>query len=282
MGIFQSEGFNFMDGLNSEYIVVESNRLKEYIDYINTKDISAIVINDSYYLNGDIDFLRDCPKVRKVNIVGSSLENYEGLSYLIHLQVLYFGEPKTKVDISQFTELEELYVDINKNVIGLEECRKLRVLKLWKYKPQSKNLLGISKLSNIEELEVTQSTITDLTGISSLPKLLKFGLYYSNKLESIKQITEGNRVLKELSIESCKYIQDFSEIIALKNLEKLLITESGEIPSIHFIGELPKLKSFVFMGTTVVDGNLNPCIGLEYVAFTDKKHYSHRMKDINK
>ena len=279
MAIVQKDGFNFLDGLYREYIVVESTRLKEYVNYINAHDISAVAINDSYYLNDNVDFLRNCPHVKEMNIIGSFIKNYEGLNCLNNLHVLFFGDPKTKVDISQFYELQELYVDMNKNVVGLEKCKNLRVLKLWKYKPKTKDLTELSNLSKIEELELTQSAITSLTGISAFPKILKLGLYFCNKLESIRQITEGSLEIKELAIESCKNIKDFSEIKTLKELEKLLFTESGVIPSVRFIEELPQLNSFVFMGTTVEDGNLNPCIGLEYVAFTGKKHYTHKMKD---
>ncbi|WML48519.1 hypothetical protein RCG23_25415 [Neobacillus sp. PS3-34] len=281
MAIVQKDGFNSLDGLNSEYIVFDSNRLKEYVDYINAQGISAIAINDSYYLDDNIDFLRNCPNVKKVNINGTFIENYEGLNYLNHLHVLFFGDPKTKVDVSKFHELQELYVDMNKNVVGIKKCINLRVLKMWKYKPKTNDLTELSDLSKIEQLAMTQSTIISLTGISAFPKLLKLDLNFCSKLESIKQISEGSQKIKELAIESCKNIKDFSEINTLKELEKLLFTDSGEIPSIRFIEELPQLKSFVFMGTTVEDGNLNPCIGLEYVAFTQKKHYTHKMKDFN-
>ena len=42
MGITQRDGFNFFDGLNKDYIVIESNKLKKYIDYINLNYESAV------------------------------------------------------------------------------------------------------------------------------------------------------------------------------------------------------------------------------------------------
>ena len=45
---------------------------------------------------------------------------------------------------------------------------------------------------------------------------------------------------------------------------------------IDIINNLKELNCFSFVGSTVVDGDLNFCEGIEYVSFTDKKHYSHK------
>jgi protein phosphatase 1 regulatory subunit 7 len=248
------------------------------VNYINAHNITAIAINNLFYFDKDINFLKECPNVKKINILSSLVENFEGLNSLNDLNVLLLDEPKTTVDISQFSKLQELYVDMNKNVVGIENCSNLRVLKLWKYKPVSKNLNELFNLINLEELVLTQSMVTSLTGCFVFSKLVKLGLYYCSKLESIKEIKECSQTLRQLSIESCKNIKDFNEVSTLKEIEKLSFINSGEVPSIKFIKQLPNLKFFVFMGTTVIDGDLSPCIGLEYVAFNEKKHYTHKMK----
>lgn len=282
MAIIQKDGFNFMDGLNSHYIVIDSKRTHEYIQYINENDITAVTLTDSFYMNSDIDFLSECSAIHTINITSSYVVDLKGLSYLNKLKVLSFGEPKTPIDVSQFSELSTLHVDLNKNVLGLEDCVNLRVLKLWKFKPPSKDLTGLSNLTKLVEVELTQSAVTSLKGIEVFTSLQKVGVYYCSKLERIQSLAEGSSPINKLSIESCKKIKDFEKLSALKELEELLITESGEIPSIEFIKQLPLLRSFVFMGTTVMDGNLNPCAGLQYVAFTDKKHYTHKIKDFKR
>ncbi|MFB9328274.1 hypothetical protein ACFFSY_20280 [Paenibacillus aurantiacus] len=282
MAIIQKDGFKFMDGLNSEYIVLEGDRIQEYVNYINTNNTASIAINDSFYDKTTLDFLKDCGDVKKVNIISSNIEDYSGLNSLVNLQVLFLGDPITKVDVSKFSNLEALYVDINKNVIGIENCKSLKILNMWKYKPKSKDLTLLSDLINLEQLEIFQSTITSLKGIRAFSKISKLGLYYCSKLESVNQLNwENGSHLIELSIESCKNIQDADQLHNLNKLEKLTFTDNGQIPSIQFIKNLPQLKHFVFMGTTVNDGILNYCQGLDYVAFTDKKHYTQKMKDFN-
>ena len=47
------------------------------------------------------------------------------------------------------------------------------------------------------------------------------------------------------------------------------------------IGDLDHLESFVFDGTTILDGDLTYCERLNFVFFNQKKHYSHKLKDLN-
>ena len=64
-------------------------------------------------------------------------------------------------------------------------------------------------------------------------------------------------------------------------LEELSLTNCGENENIGFIKLMKNLKVFVFIITNVVDGDLSTCIGLRYSGFFDKKHYSHKFKELN-
>ena len=51
---------------------------------------------------------------------------------------------------------------------------------------------------------------------------------------------------------------------------------------ISFIRKMKNLKFFSFVKTNIKDGDITPCLGLEYAGFDDKRHYSHRMKQVNR
>jgi hypothetical protein len=93
-------------------------------------------------------------------------------------------------------------------------------------------------------------------------------------ISAIKHLSEN---LKDLEIESAKKIEDFSPIGKVWSLEDLALNNCGTIPSIGFIKHLPHLESMKFWDSTVVDGDVSPCLELEYVYFTNKKHYSHKL-----
>ncbi|EEK95319.1 hypothetical protein bcere0012_16390 [Bacillus cereus BDRD-ST24] len=35
------------------------------------------------------------------------------------------------------------------------------------------------------------------------------------------------------------------------------------------------------MDSTIVDGNLESCVGIDFVGFNNKRHYSHKFKELN-
>lgn len=281
MAIIDNDGFMFLDGLSSEYIVVESNRLDDYIKYINKHKICAIYICSLYYFDDNVDFLKECEHVEKINITSTCILNYYGLSYLEKLKVLLLPELKGIVDLNNNQYIEELSIEMNREILGLNKLKNLKTLRLWKYKPKSKNLTELKDLKSIENLKISQSTIQSLNGCEELDKLKSLELSYLSKLESIEEINRINNSLKTLEFVSCKKIKDHECVECLSNLEVLAFNECGEIGSISFIKNMSNLESFVFMGTNIVDGDLSPCIGIKYVAFQDKKHYSHKYREFN-
>lgn len=67
---------------------------------------------------------------------------------------------------------------------------------------------------------------------------------------------------------------DFAFISKLKSLKSLEMNNCGNIPNIMFLNDLPNLTRFVFINTSVLDGNLTPCLRLEHAATLDKRHYN--------
>ncbi|WBW97206.1 hypothetical protein [Oceanirhabdus sp. W0125-5] len=279
MAIIEKNGFKFLSGLNSQYIVIESNRLEQYLNYIKNNEISSIYISSLYFLEDNIDFLLDLIFVKKINISATSIKNYDGLKHLKNLKELILSNLNTKVDLSNNIFLETLSIDLDKKIVGLEKLSSLKKFKIWKYKPKSRNLTELSNLSSIEELTVTQSTITSLKGCGKFKNLKKLELNYINKLEFIDQLELNADILKSLRIDNCKKIKNHNYVSCLKELELLSFCDCDKISTIEFIRNLPKLKQFMFVNTNVIDGDLSPCLGLEYVGFSNKRHYSHKCED---
>jgi len=104
--------------------------------------------------------------------------------------------------------------------------------------------------------------------------LQKLELNNVSSLEIIDEIEKNSTSIKSLRFDSCKKIKNFEYVSNLKELEVLGLNNCGDIPIIQFIKGLPKLKNLTFVNTSIIDGDISPCIGLDYVSFSDKKHYS--------
>lgn len=83
-----------------------------------------------------------------------------------------------------------------------------------------------------------------LNGIKEIVNFQSLGLYY---LRTLKDITAAFQDVKapitELFIEDCKNIVDFPPIQNLQELNNLIISDCGDIPSLSFLVS-PKTQDY--------------------------------------
>ena len=192
------------------------------------------------------------------------------------------GISNAKLDLAQITSLEEFGAYPYKNIINLDQCLNLKKLSFTYYYPKSKNLEEISSLKNLKSLIIIKSNISSFKGLGDLKKLHKIDLSYLPNLYYIDELDKISGNLTILRLDGCKRIQNHKYIVNLRELQLLSFDSCGEITSIGFIRQMPKLKAFVFMNSNVLDGDISPCSGLDYVAFTNKRHYSHKLSDFSR
>lgn len=259
-------------------VKISEDNIKESITYIQEHKINNVDI--SYELD-QVYFLSECPDIEIVSLGGEDLKDVSGLYHLQNLKSLSINEtrPSLEIDFERIPSLEVLYGQIPPKAKGIRTHENLKEITLWSYKPKTKNLEQFSGLSNLKSLELIQSNITSLRGAEGLKSLEKLDLYSLTSLSDLKDIKNLSKSLRVLNIEKCKKISGFTPIAELKDLEKLSMLDCGEVASIQFVNQLPGLKMLAFGGTTVLDGDLNPCERIEHVYFTQKKQYTHRLKE---
>lgn len=244
---------------------------------------------------GSFDFLDQCKKLGHITIELKVLPNhYSSLEYrgkylvknydveplysmknLKSLSVIDGEEPyvvsKIQIDLSRFSGLEEFLGD-SKHVKNISEARGLKTLWLNGYEKDS--LLELSELSKLDTLELDMPKITSLDGCEKMYQLQCLYLRYGRRLSDISALEKVKHSLKALRIENCARIEDFSVLEKLEALELLELSGSNEIPDISFIKKMKNLKTFVFT-VNILDGDLSPCLGLQYVACArGRKHYN--------
>lgn len=263
-------------------IVIEDEFLGDYVDYIQKNNIKKIQINELYYKKDHVDFLEKCPELEDINISSIHIKDIESIYKLKSLRKLGIHVPNISLDLSKLQELDELDLEWNKNIKGLESCSNLRKLFLLQYKPINKNLEELQGLVKLRNLTLTQSNILSFQGVSSLVELKTLELNYLRNILQLDELEQNAESMEVLSIQSCKKISNWDSLIKQKKLKQISLANCGKIPSVHFTYQLTNLSTFIFMETLVEDGDLTPLLKLDYVAFNDKKHYSHKSSDFNK
>lgn len=281
MGFFYQDGFRFYER-ERKTIVIDDKKFESYITYINDNQIKSIGLNGLYYHQTDVNFLEKCPHIEEVNINDSLIIDHSKLYSLKNLKVLSFDEPKKELDLSVFSNtLEKLYIEHNKHVKKIETCVNLIRLIIWKYKPESKNLEGLINLKQLQELSIIQGNVTSLKGSRAFIKLVKLEICYLRNFKYIDEVENNSKTLQSITFDHCRKIENHSYVACLKELKTLHLSSCGDIKNLKFVSELPKLKHLTFIDSNVIDGDITPCVGIDWVAFNNKRHYNRTFEEIN-
>lgn len=278
------EGFVILIGEDGhESLFINSDRITECINYLHSNNLRFITINSfQNYKSKNIDFLFHLKDYLEGLSVLDTYYDYGIINELYKLK--YLGIPdngKDVIDLRNFPDLETCGLAYSVRLQGLESCINLKSLTLSNYKPKVKNLSALQSLTNLVHLSLIKTDITSLLGIECFRVLRHFEIFGDSKLESLAALLPISNSIEKLQIEKCKNIRDFEMLGSLKSLKKIIISESGEINTLSFIKELPLLEFISFWGTTVLDGNIAYCKGLNYVGFDNKKHYTDKLEDFN-
>lgn len=284
MAIIKKDGFEFIDDINGnpEAFVLKGIFIEREIEYIIKNKIKSLYLNffDSKGIN-NLDFLERISFIEKININDLDID-YSGLYHLKNLEyaIICVKNKKQYLDYSEFKHLKYLSIDWYSQFPNLAKNEKLKELVIWKFKPKSKSFIELNLPKELENLEVTESNILSIEGLN-LHNLKKIEAHYCNSLNSLRGIKNISLNLNAIILDNCKKLTNYNDLGDCKKLEKIILSNCGEIPSLKWLKELKRVKHFSFWNTRLYDGNTNPCFGIDYVSFKNAKHYNHKEEEFD-
>ena len=238
-----------------------------------------------------LDFLVNFPNAEQITEVVialnfDSLQPVSGFSALKSLSI--GGQSKQEIDFSLIRHLESLSITGNFIFRNLHELSlsslAVAETKTFPFEEINSGLQSlylrhvnmdwnqIDHFHELSNLELVQLPIQDLLGMKKLPALMKCVIAYCSKLKDFSGL-RFCQLLQDLELDHVKgvSVEDLSD---LPNIRKLILSSVGTLPSIKFIDSLPTLKFLSFVGTNILDGDLTPCLRLDYAGTLNKRHYN--------
>lgn len=258
---------------------LDSSRIEECLHYFREHSMDRLVINPSRgFKTRDLSFLHDHPYVEDLGVV-LPLRGSMDLSPLASLRSLkrLLLSDAVPFDLSQFPMLVCFHGAWHQG-LHLEGCR-LKELGLGRYRSKERDLTGLPSMPTLETFHFADSQIRSLRGLEAFPNLRHAELAYLPKLESLQEV-ESLRELEFLTFDTCRKLRDHAVVVALQKLKTLRFNECGPMATLSFLDSMPNLQEFRFVGTDVVDGDLHYLLRLASVAFTSKRHFSHKQRDV--
>lgn len=252
--------------------------IKSFLNFIEGKSIRHISINNISKSNVvKLDFIRESSDYFKGLSINGNIAIVENLiNECSNLDILNLGSLiKEDFSIDKLVNLRSIYMYFSLKIINSIKSKSL--VKLAIEGIGEKDLIFLKNLTNIKDLTIVKGKLEELNGIEYLNNIESLSLFYLNKLNTIEQLNEVKTSLKSLDIQNCKSITDYSSLVNMSELERLLIISSGNIVNLAFILGLTKLSHFSFVDTNIVDGDLSYCDGIKgFVGFNNKKHYNRK------
>ena len=257
-----------------------SRSIEEHIQLINQYKLEKAKI-----ICKDISFITQCPSLKEISVYPDDFGN-DGFDYtpLYSMPGLksvccctQYGineQYRSNVDYSRIQGIKE----ISAAGIGHSGYEKIPTLETLWISSCRKHLdfQHISCSVQLQDVTLMQCGIRRLNGIEKHPKLRSLALYHNRSLTDISSLSSLGKSLQILAIEGCPKISDFTVLSALVELEHLQLYGSNTLPTLSFLKEMPKLKTFTFT-MNVEDGDLSLCKNIPYASCRNRKHFN--MKD---
>ena len=166
-----------------------------------------------------------------------------------------------------------------------EDFTRVEYAILWYLKHKTDSYDSLPGSKTLSYLELNSANIKDFKGIGKFENLKRLELHHCIKLENDLGLSQLNKNLQYLHINTSKKFAFTSELLSLKNLKVLCLNACGPIDNLSFLKCFPNLLDFRFVDTNILDGDLKPIIehpSIRTVGFLNKRHYNLREDQVDK
>lgn len=306
MAIIRKDDFCFFDEnthLENTLTLIVDNRYDLIEKYIIDNKITSISVNLNFTLcleyglskdnllksfPSEAFFIRISSLIKYLYIGDFRLSDIKGIQYLQNLETLSIGcseddktSGNTYIDFSKFPKLKYLYTPWLSKGFELTCNNELESLIIYGFAPKSKNFTSLQLPQSLKCLELVRANIVNFDGLE-MSSGEKIECYYCRNLESLKGINNVSATLKRLMIENSKKLLDYEPISKCTELNSIVFSKCGDIPSLSILSSLSKLNHFCMLNTTVKDRDISQLLNIEKVAITNKQHYNYKLTPSNK
>lgn len=216
--------------------------------------------------------LQHFPGLKVVLLRGFANVQLDALQSLPDLEEISLDGTEGPLDLAALASLRRVSTEWRPGALLNAETSSLESLRLSKYKSSARDMVDFPAFPKLRELELIQSQLQTLQGISKLPTLQRLELYYLSQLRYLGELNLPKLI--SFVADRCRKISDHANLVTCSGLVELKLHDCGTIASLGFVDSLRSLETFRFINTDVADGDLTPLLRLDDVFFTEKKHFS--------
>ncbi len=225
---------------------IDSNNIKEDIEFVNFHKLESIVINSLNYDGINLNLLNDLQNIKFLDVVSDRVVDFSGLSSLPYLEELYVSDiaKGVSLDFSENKNLRSLNVPTS-SFVHADGIKRLTI------RYSSLKDFSFTKLTGLTSIEIIKCTnFIDLSKTNPLNHLSSIKLSHMPKLASVKGLEMFKKSLNVLEIENCKNIIDLDTVSMCQNLKRVILYNAGNLSNTSLFKDFNKLEHFVVSGSS--------------------------------
>ncbi|KFN02605.1 NEAT domain-containing leucine-rich repeat protein [Bacillus clarus] len=256
--ILDYSGLQYMPNLES--LTVSNANIKDLTFFSNLKQVKKLALRG----NGieDVTPITKMDNLESLDLSNNKISDFSSLNQMKNIKTLFLTGNQIE-DITPITKMEQLeYLNLSNNKIS--NLTPLRALKNITYLSLAGNQIeDITPVYTLplKDLVLTRNKIKDITGINRLNQLEELWIG-KNEIHNVDPISEMSHLI-QLDIPYNE-IKDITPLSKLVNLEKIDL-EANEITDLSPISKLNKLTFVSFVANEIRD--IRPVIELSKRAY---------------
>jgi hypothetical protein len=216
-------------------------------------------------------------RIESLSVTGEGTFDPEVLTAFPNLRSFGSGVKKVRIDVARLPELRHFGGDWGR-AVRLAEASKLRTVSLRGYNRADLHALELPR--TVRRLELDFPGLKSLEGVEGLPpRLIRLEINYARRLEQVEVPDESS--IEELWIYTSGKA---SYVPRTTSLRSLRLCNCAPIPTLSFLSSCHALEDFGFVGTRVVDKDLQPIVdqtSIRWVGMSNGRGYSHTEMQID-
>ncbi|MER2491538.1 leucine-rich repeat domain-containing protein [Catenovulum sediminis] len=265
---------------NGTVAIIRDENPESIVETVNSEHIDAISINCSRgWTRQDCSFLSEIRNLKALDIMTGPLMGVNSIEAMPSLEDVHItAVTDEKINFGNLVNLKSCSLYWWPGASSIFNCFQLEELHLDEIRLDDYSVM--SNLVNLKRLGIYNSDIKSLEWIGKLSNLEELDLSNCRRLERFDELAELPK-LKKLIINGCAKLNNIDFVSKLSELEWLNISDNRSIKSLSPLKNLFNLKIFFFTGSTIIeDGNLSALETLPKLSvlnFNGKKQYSHKL-----
>ena len=250
------------------------------IPVLKQYSIKGLDLNISYgWKCFDYSFLSRIPLMQEISILSGSVERIDYLESqrdLKSISLQVWVEDGSRIDFSHFTKLTHLFCVgqlVNQSLFSCSSLTYLGINELW-----NKEDYPFENLTNLKELEISNSSLSDISFLSSMISIVKLSM---DDCRSVKDFSPISSLIQLRSLMLRGVILRDLSFISLVPMLKILVIDTGKVDSIKPLVNLHQLRA-LSLGAIILDKDLTPIdclINLSILFIKNKKDYPYHINN---